>query len=127
MGCERWREILSAQLDGEETREQGAAVRQHLVACPNCRRWHDRAAEITRRARTRLGASPFELTEVVLGSAPAALRRGEDGPARRRVVAVLRVGADGAQDVGAPATGSAYAAGDRESGLGGAGWEQRGA
>ncbi|WP_430496058.1 zf-HC2 domain-containing protein [Micromonospora trifolii] len=70
MGCERWREILSAQLDGEETREQGAAVRQHLVACPNCRHWHDRAAEITRRARTRLGASPFELTEVVLGSAP---------------------------------------------------------
>ncbi|MCG5466637.1 zf-HC2 domain-containing protein [Micromonospora sp. MED01] len=90
MGCERWREILSAQLDGEETGAQGAALRRHLVACPNCRRWHDRAAEITRLVRTRLVASPAELTDVILGSAPAAPRRREDGPARRRMVAVPR-------------------------------------
>lgn len=90
MRCEQWREILSAQLDGEETRAQGAAVRRHLDACPNCRRWHDHAADITRRARIRLVASPAELTNVILASPPAAPRRRKDGLARRRMVPVLR-------------------------------------
>ncbi|MCZ7379802.1 zf-HC2 domain-containing protein [Micromonospora sp. WMMC250] len=89
MRCDQWREILSAQLDGEATRAQEAAVRRHLDVCPNCRRFHGRAGEITRLARTRLVPAPPELTNGVLVSAPS--RRGEDGPARGRVVAVLRV------------------------------------
>ncbi|MEU1754057.1 zf-HC2 domain-containing protein [Micromonospora matsumotoense] len=57
MGCEQWREILSAQLDGEETPAERIAADAHLDRCAGCRDWCDRAATVTRRSRLTLSAA----------------------------------------------------------------------
>ncbi|MBQ2896303.1 MAG: zf-HC2 domain-containing protein [Oscillospiraceae bacterium] len=38
MGCEYYLELISAQLDGELTEEERAALTEHLSSCENCRR-----------------------------------------------------------------------------------------
>ncbi|WP_406077539.1 zf-HC2 domain-containing protein [Micromonospora sp. NBC_00858] len=77
MGCEQWREVLSAQLDGEETAEERAAAQRHLDGCAECRVWFTAAAGVTRRVRTRLVTEPPDRTEAILAAAAAA------PPARR--------------------------------------------
>ncbi|WP_431923371.1 zf-HC2 domain-containing protein [Micromonospora wenchangensis] len=57
MGCEQWREILSAQLDGEETPAERVAADAHLDGCADCRVWCDRAAAVTRRTRLTLSTA----------------------------------------------------------------------
>ncbi|MEV4727809.1 zf-HC2 domain-containing protein [Micromonospora humida] len=116
MGCEQWREILSAQLDGEETPAERVAADAHLEGCAGCRLWCDRAATVTRRFRLTLsttdhrdptvdrpgrlrsttaataGSEPWVtaagpgLVDVVLATLPAPRRM------RDRVVPVLRTG-----------------------------------
>ncbi|MET8907571.1 zf-HC2 domain-containing protein [Micromonospora sp. NPDC004551] len=88
MGCEQWREVLSAQLDGEVSAAEEAGADAHLDGCADCRGWLDQAAAVTRRARlTVLSAGP-DLTDAVLAALPTA------GPARRgsgsRLVLTLR-------------------------------------
>ncbi|WP_329010663.1 zf-HC2 domain-containing protein [Micromonospora rifamycinica] len=56
MGCEQWREILSAQLDGEETSAERTAADDHLGRCAGCRDWFALAATLTRRSRLTLVA-----------------------------------------------------------------------
>ncbi|WP_091440053.1 zf-HC2 domain-containing protein [Micromonospora yangpuensis] len=51
MRCEGWREVLSAQMDGEATPVERTSATAHLALCPDCQRWLDQATEITRRAR----------------------------------------------------------------------------
>ncbi|MFB9849650.1 zf-HC2 domain-containing protein [Micromonospora andamanensis] len=51
MGCEAWREVLSAQLDGEATPHEQIMLRAHLAGCPGCQQWLAWAVEITRRVR----------------------------------------------------------------------------
>ncbi|MEV1331363.1 zf-HC2 domain-containing protein [Micromonospora costi] len=86
MECEHWREVLSAQLDGEETRAERAGADEHLSTCADCRRWLDRAAAVTRRARLSLAAPTSDLTSAILAALPAprASRR------RARLVVGLR-------------------------------------
>lgn len=110
MACERWREVLSAQLDGEQHPDDPAAD-DHLAGCPACRQWLDHAATVNRLTRTRLVAEPPDLTAAILAAVPAqqpapamalgAGQRGADklgvgtagtdlGPSRRaRLVSVL--------------------------------------
>ncbi|MFC3505553.1 zf-HC2 domain-containing protein [Micromonospora krabiensis] len=87
MGCEQWREILSAQLDGEATAAEQVGVEAHLDGCAGCRDWLDRAARVTRRSRLSvLGPAP-DLAPAILAALPA------PAPARRsraRVVLTLR-------------------------------------
>ncbi|MCO1595385.1 zf-HC2 domain-containing protein [Micromonospora sp. RHAY321] len=97
MGCEQWREVLSAQLDGEETAEERAAAQGHLDGCAECRGWFTAAAAVTRRARTRLVTEPPDRTEMILAAvatAPPARRsrwRWRPGAAQRsRLVVGLR-------------------------------------
>ncbi|SDZ64808.1 Predicted anti-sigma-YlaC factor YlaD, contains Zn-finger domain [Asanoa ishikariensis] len=52
MGCERYREALSAGLDGEAAPDDAQGIDQHLYVCPSCRSWLDAAAAVTRIART---------------------------------------------------------------------------
>ncbi|WP_422751786.1 zf-HC2 domain-containing protein [Micromonospora sp. WMMD708] len=113
MGCEQWREILSAQLDGEETPAERIAVDAHLDGCVGCRVWCDRAATVTRRSRLTLSTTerrdptvdqPGRLrstTAVTAGPEPAAGSDLADVvlaalPARRRLrdrlVPTLRTG-----------------------------------
>ena len=58
MGCERWREILSAQLDGEDDPAGRALVDEHLAGCAGCREWLDRAATVNRLTRMGVGPAP---------------------------------------------------------------------
>ncbi|MFE9190749.1 zf-HC2 domain-containing protein [Micromonospora sp. NPDC007208] len=76
MGCEQWREVLSAQLDGEETAAELTAVQGHLDGCAECRAWFTAAAAVTRRIRTRLVVEVPDRTAAILAAASAA-------PARR--------------------------------------------
>ncbi|WP_328346410.1 zf-HC2 domain-containing protein [Micromonospora sp. NBC_00421] len=110
MGCEQWREILSAQLDGEETPAERLAADAHLDRCADCRDWCDKAATVTRRSRLTLSspgpdrqrftiAAPApdrqrptidptgpDLADVVLAALPAPRRL------RDRLVLTLRTG-----------------------------------
>ncbi|MEU8086192.1 zf-HC2 domain-containing protein [Micromonospora sp. NPDC049101] len=71
MGCEQWREVLSAQLDGEETAAELAAVQGHLDGCAECRAWFTAAAAVTRRVRTRLVADVPDRTAAILAAVAA--------------------------------------------------------
>ncbi|MFF3854616.1 zf-HC2 domain-containing protein [Micromonospora sp. NPDC002575] len=98
MRCERWREMLSAQLDGEETPADRVAAEEHLVTCGDCRAWFETAAAVTRRARTRVVTTTPDLADAVLAAVAAAPRRRwwtaacwlPAGPWRERLVAGLR-------------------------------------
>ncbi|MBQ1025252.1 zf-HC2 domain-containing protein [Micromonospora sp. C95] len=70
MRCEQWREILSAQLDGEVTADEQRRAGGHLETCAGCRTWLDSAARVTRRARTRVVTAQPDLTEAILAAAP---------------------------------------------------------
>jgi predicted anti-sigma-YlaC factor YlaD len=81
--CERYREALSARLDGEDRPAERAAVDAHLTGCPACRRWYDDAAAVTRLVRVR---------PVTANPAPEVKARPPVRPTRRyRLAAVLRV------------------------------------
>ena len=51
MGCQRWREAISAGLDGEATGAESAEVDAHLRRCADCRAAQERAEQVTRMAR----------------------------------------------------------------------------
>jgi len=70
VGCERYREALSARLDGEETPEERVATDRHLAGCVACRAWLDSAAALNRLARTSLVTAPPGIDERVLDAAP---------------------------------------------------------
>ncbi|MFE0527824.1 zf-HC2 domain-containing protein [Micromonospora parva] len=72
MGCEQWREVLSAQLDGEETAAELTAVQGHLDGCADCRAWFTAAAALTRRVRTRLVVEVPDRTAAILAAATGA-------------------------------------------------------
>lgn len=86
MGCEQWREVMSAQLDGEETAAERAAVDEHLSGCAACRGWLDRAAAVTRRTRTGAVTPLPDLTDTIL----AAVRLPVPRRLRDRLVVPLR-------------------------------------
>ncbi|MFI7211621.1 zf-HC2 domain-containing protein [Micromonospora maritima] len=75
MGCARWRELLSTQLDGEDAPGEREAAQRHLTSCDTCRRWYDDAAAITRRARMTLVRDSVDVTEGVLAALAAGPRR----------------------------------------------------
>ncbi|MEU4333615.1 zf-HC2 domain-containing protein [Micromonospora lupini] len=89
MGCEQWREVLSAQLDGEETAAEGAAAQGHLDECAKCRAWFATAVAVTRRIRTRLVTDVPDRTDAILAAVGASAVTGagadaEDTPPARR-------------------------------------------
>jgi predicted anti-sigma-YlaC factor YlaD len=72
MACERWREMLSAQLDGEDDPVDRPLVDEHLAGCPDCRQWLDRAATVNRLTRTSVAAPVPDLTAAILAALPPA-------------------------------------------------------
>jgi len=54
VGCERYREALSARLDGEDLPLESTELDAHLAGCAACRQWADDAAAVTRLARVQL-------------------------------------------------------------------------
>jgi predicted anti-sigma-YlaC factor YlaD len=78
MACERWREMLSAQLDGEDDPADRPMVDEHLAGCAGCREWLDAAATVNRLTRMGVGVAP-DLTATILAALPE-----EPVPARPR-------------------------------------------
>jgi predicted anti-sigma-YlaC factor YlaD len=74
---------LSAQLDGEESAAERASIDAHLRSCPGCRQFADRAAHVTRLARTAVAVEVPDVVEAVLAAAPRSHRP--------QLVAALRV------------------------------------
>lgn len=83
VGCDGFREALSARLDGEDAPAERAALDAHLAGCPACRRWWDDAVAVTRLARTGPALAGIDVTETVLSAAP--------GRWRGRLAVALRV------------------------------------
>ncbi|MEU4559135.1 zf-HC2 domain-containing protein [Actinoplanes sp. NPDC023936] len=70
MACERWREMLSAQLDGEDDPVMRPLVDEHLAGCAGCRDWLDRAAAVNRLTRTHAVPAVPDLTDAILAALP---------------------------------------------------------
>jgi predicted anti-sigma-YlaC factor YlaD len=83
MACERWRELLSAQLDGEDDPADRPLVDQHLAGCADCRQWLDRAAKVTRLTRTRPVVPAPDLTEAIMAAVPPAGPRNSPASLRK--------------------------------------------
>lgn len=83
VGCEQYREALSAWLDGEDDPAERHVVESHLAECARCQDWVDSAATVTRLARTSLVEAGPDLDERLLAAAP--------GPGRLRLAITLRV------------------------------------
>jgi predicted anti-sigma-YlaC factor YlaD len=70
MACERWREMLSAQLDGEDDPADRARVDEHLAGCAGCREWLDRAATVNRLTWTGVVTDVPDLSAAILAALP---------------------------------------------------------
>jgi predicted anti-sigma-YlaC factor YlaD len=77
MQCDRFREAISAWIDGEDLGLPDGAVDAHLKACADCLAWRQRAHVVTRRARLGGLYLDHDLTPGVLAvvRATAATRR----------------------------------------------------
>jgi predicted anti-sigma-YlaC factor YlaD len=84
VGCDQYREALSAELDGEPPGVPEDALAGHLSGCSGCREWFGQAARITRLVRLAPAVSMPDLAPAVLEAVPA------QSPARRRVFAGAR-------------------------------------
>ena len=72
MRCDRFREAISARIDGEDPGLPDGAIDAHLGVCAGCRDWQQRAHAVTRRARLGGLFPGHDLTPQVLAAAPAA-------------------------------------------------------
>ncbi|MBO1418651.1 zf-HC2 domain-containing protein [Streptomyces sp. FH025] len=75
MKCAQFRTALSARLDGEPSGLPGTRLDKHLVRCPGCREWRERAERLRGQvwAIAADGPSPD-------WSARLLTRLGEEGP-----------------------------------------------
>lgn len=91
--CETAREILSARIDGEATREESEHLDHHLVGCVECQRLAGRFVQLDRRVRLRSAMPVPDLRPAILArSRPAVLgRSGWMRPALAWVAIVLVV------------------------------------
>jgi predicted anti-sigma-YlaC factor YlaD len=72
MQCDRFREAISARIDGEDTGLPDSALDAHLGDCADCRAWQQRAHAVTRRARLGGLFLDHDLSPRVLAAVPTA-------------------------------------------------------
>lgn len=68
MDCQECWDAVSACLDGEASAEERAAADAHLADCAACRRDAERAARVTRLARTELVGPTPDYVDAVLAA-----------------------------------------------------------
>ena len=85
MPCLRFREAISARLDGEALGMPAAELDGHLDGCAACTDWAARAGLVTRRARLAAAPAVPDLTATVLAALPRELP-GVAAAARSRLV-----------------------------------------
>jgi predicted anti-sigma-YlaC factor YlaD len=66
MDCDRYREALSARLDGEDLGMPASALDEHLRGCRGCRTWADRAMAATRSMRLHTADPVPDLTGPIM-------------------------------------------------------------
>ncbi|MGQ0463998.1 MAG: zf-HC2 domain-containing protein [Sporichthyaceae bacterium] len=71
MGCERWREALSAKADGEALEFDEALVTAHVAGCPDCRSFDAGLARLHRAMRVAPAERVPDLTASILAAAAA--------------------------------------------------------
>lgn len=112
MACERWREMLSAQLDGEGEPDGTALVDDHLAGCAGCRQWLDRAATVNRLTRTGVGVPVPDLTDTIMAALPPVAPRPRLRLTTALYVALAAVGAVqlilGLDQIGGGVSGAAH-------------------
>jgi len=86
MQCEKYREAISARLDGEPIGMPAAALDEHLAVCPACAAWAEAAARVTRRVRGLPVPPAPDLTAAVLTAVQQ-----EQAPPGRRTENLLRL------------------------------------
>jgi predicted anti-sigma-YlaC factor YlaD len=89
VGCDQYREALSAELDGEPHDVPDRALEAHLSACSSCREWFGQAARITRLVRVAPAVSMPDLVPGVLAALPAQSPRGRQVHAAARAALVV--------------------------------------
>ena len=75
MSCDKYREALSARLDGESLGMTEAALAQHLACCPGCASWLTEISRITRLARVAPAERVPDLTRTILAATVSARGR----------------------------------------------------
>src|SRR3954470_12709382 len=85
MQCQKFREAISARLDGEPLGMPVHSLDEHLLDCGDCASWADDAALVTRRARLAPAPPVPDLTATVLAALPRELP-GAAAAARSRVI-----------------------------------------
>ncbi len=86
MDCDRYREELSARMDGELTLLPAGQIDDHVEDCPACRDWAAAAVALTRRLRVREVSAGADLSGPILRAAEAA----RPAPVPGRAGALLR-------------------------------------
>ncbi|MGQ0847012.1 MAG: zf-HC2 domain-containing protein [Sporichthyaceae bacterium] len=71
VGCERWREALSAQADGEPMGLDEALVTTHVAGCPDCRGFQAGLTRLHRVVRVAPADRIPDLTASILAAAAA--------------------------------------------------------
>ena len=69
MDCTTCREAISADLDGESTRDERLSVDQHLAGCARCRAWAVDAGRLHRALRLRPAEAMPDLAPAILAKA----------------------------------------------------------
>lgn len=69
MECAAIRELFSAQLDQEATRDEETAANAHLGRCASCRAWWSEVGQVNRVLRVRLAETIPDLAPAVLARA----------------------------------------------------------
>lgn len=92
MGCEGWRDAISADVDGELGGDERAGLDEHLTACAACRAWADDIARLDRTVRLRPAEAVPDLTGAILAAATAA-PSGRAGSGRWRTPAAVAAAA----------------------------------
>jgi predicted anti-sigma-YlaC factor YlaD len=89
VGCDQYREALSADLDGEPAGVDPAELQDHIDGCAGCRSWYAAATRVTRLARLAPAEPIPDLAPAVLAAlAPSSARRRLLASARAALVAV---------------------------------------
>jgi predicted anti-sigma-YlaC factor YlaD len=71
MGCEQWREALSARADGEAPGVDEFLLDRHLAGCTGCRSFADGLSRLHARTRVRSAGAVPDLTDAILAALAA--------------------------------------------------------
>jgi predicted anti-sigma-YlaC factor YlaD len=91
MQCARFREAISARLDGEPLGMLARELDDHLTGCAGCTAWADDVAQVTRRARLASSPAIPDLTAAVLSALPRELPGAARAARSRLLGSALRV------------------------------------